>query len=390
MRSCTVWWLLLLLLVPAEAVRAQDAAPEPGLTAVLAAHRARTISDLRYDLSFRIPADADEAIDGALILRFSLSDTSQPLVLDFDADEPHVASVSSDGAPVSFELMNGHVVIPAMALKRGANELEMRFTAGDGSLNRNPDFLYTLFVPDRASNAFPSFDQPDLKAGLPLTLDVPADWQAVANGAQQDVVEMLAADASRSRRPSRSARTSSRLPRGSSRWKRRSATGAPCACSTARRMRRSWRAAATPSSTCTRQRCAGSRTTRAFRTRSASSTSCSYRRSSTAAWSTRARSCTMRPHAAGAESPTQNERLGRASLIAHETAHMWFGDLVTMEWFDDVWMKEVFANFMAAKIVNPAFPDIDHDLRFLVAHHPTAYSVDRTAGTHAIGSSSTT
>ena len=35
---------------------------------------------------------------------------------------------------------------------------------------------------------------------------------------------------------------------------------------------------------------------------------------------------------------------------------MWFGNLVTMEWFDDVWTKEVFANFMAAKIVNPVFP----------------------------------
>jgi aminopeptidase N len=63
---------------------------------------------------------------------------------------------------------------------------------------------------------------------------------------------------------------------------------------------------------------------------------------------------------------------------------MWFGDLVTMQWFNDVWMKEVFANFMAAKIVNPSFPDIDHELRFLLAHHPAAYGVDRTAGTHAI------
>jgi aminopeptidase N len=83
-------------------------------------------------------------------------------------------------------------------------------------------------------------------------------------------------------------------------------------------------------------------------------------------------------------SATQNQKLGRASLIAHETAHMWFGDLVTMRWFDDVWMKEVFANFMAAKIVNPAFPEIDHDLRFLFAHYPAAYDVDRTPGTNAI------
>ena len=73
--------------------------------------------------------------------------------------------------------------------------------------------------------------------------------------------------------------------------------------------------------------------------------------------------------------------LGRASLIAHETAHMWFGDLVTMRWFDDVWMKEVFANFFAAKIVNPSFPEVNHDLRFLMAHHPGAYQVDRGAVT---------
>src|SRR5688572_14081643 len=76
--------------------------------------------------------------------------------------------------------------------------------------------------------------------------------------------------------------------------------------------------------------------------------------------------------------------LNRANTIAHETSHMWFGDLVTMQWFNDVWMKEVFANFMAAKIVNPAFPKLNHDLRFLVSHYPFAYEVDRTEGTHPI------
>ncbi len=84
------------------------------------------------------------------------------------------------------------------------------------------------------------------------------------------------------------------------------------------------------------------------------------------------------------ESATENQMLGRASLIAHETAHMWFGDLVTMRWFNDVWMKEVFANFMAAKIVNPSFPKVNHELRFLVSNYPAAYAVDRTAGTHPI------
>ena len=49
---------------------------------------------------------------------------------------------------------------------------------------------------------------------------------------------------------------------------------------------------------------------------------------------------------------------------------MWFGDLVTMRWFNDVWMKEVFANFMAAKIVNPSFPGVNHELRFLLPELP--------------------
>jgi aminopeptidase N len=65
-------------------------------------------------------------------------------------------------------------------------------------------------------------------------------------------------------------------------------------------------------------------------------------------------------------------------------SHLWFGDLVTMRWFDDVWLKEVFASLMADKIVAPLFPAAGHELRFVLAHYPAAYSVDRTAGAHPI------
>ncbi len=84
------------------------------------------------------------------------------------------------------------------------------------------------------------------------------------------------------------------------------------------------------------------------------------------------------------ESATQDQLLGRASLIAHETAHMWFGNLVTMRWFDDVWTKEVFANFIASKVIDPQFPLVRHDLAFFLEHHGSAYGVDRTAGAHPI------
>jgi aminopeptidase N len=83
-------------------------------------------------------------------------------------------------------------------------------------------------------------------------------------------------------------------------------------------------------------------------------------------------------------SASVNERLSRAGLISHEVAHMWFGNLVTMKWFNDVWLKEVFANFMAARMVNPDFPQINHRLRFLLSHYPSAYEIDRSGGAHPV------
>jgi aminopeptidase N len=74
-----------------------------------------------------------------------------------------------------------HIVLPSGVLHEGEIAITIAFEAGDGSLNRNEEFLYTLFVPDRARTAFPTFDQPNLKARYRLTLEVPEDWEAVGN-----------------------------------------------------------------------------------------------------------------------------------------------------------------------------------------------------------------
>jgi puromycin-sensitive aminopeptidase len=54
---------------------------------------------------------------------------------------------------------------------------------------------------------------------------------------------------------------------------------------------------------------------------------------------------------------TQEERVGVAETIAHELAHMWFGDLVTMRWWNGIWLNEAFATFMAMLAVDDFRPD---------------------------------
>src|ERR1051326_6329534 len=50
------------------------------------------------------------------------------------------------------------------------------------------------------------------------------------------------------------------------------------------------------------------------------------------------------------------QRRSNAAVICHELAHMWFGDLVTMAWWDDLWLNESFADWMAAKVTDEVVP----------------------------------
>ncbi|MGE3274005.1 MAG: M1 family metallopeptidase [Vicinamibacterales bacterium] len=372
------------LLAGAAPVLAQTATPGAGVPEDLAEARVANISELSYAVQLSVPRERDRGIEGTVTIRLRLADASTPLVIDFAPGSDHVHTVRANGAAAPFTWTNDHIVVSADALRPGRNEVEIGFTAGDASLNRNDDFLYALFVPARAHLALPVFDQPSLKARWSLTLEVPEAWQAVANGAERarTVAEGRATVTFAETEP---------LPT----YLFAFVTG-DFKVVTAERNGRTFRM---------------------------------FHRETDAAKVARNRDAIFDLHAAALaymeqytgipyafgkfdfvlipafqfggmehagkilynasglmldESATQNQYLGRASVISHETAHMWFGDLVTMRWFTDVWMKEVFANFMAAKIVNPSFPEVNHDLRFLLAHYPAAYEVDRTAGANPI------
>ena len=82
--------------------------------------------------------------------------------------------------------------------------------------------------------------------------------------------------------------------------------------------------------------------------------------------------------------PTKNDYITRANVIFHEAAHQWFGDTVTMKWFDDLWLKEGFAEFMAYKTMEKVMPEYNAWKIFYERNKQAAYLTDSTRGTTPI------
>ncbi|RZK16978.1 MAG: aminopeptidase, partial [Hymenobacter sp.] len=389
---CTSGWLAggLLLLAAAcqrHAVPTATAPPLPietGVSQALAEARKQLLSQVGYALSLTIPSEKTQPIGAEEVITFTLRDNHQPLQLDFKAPADHLRSVAVNGRPVPIDYRNEHLVLPAGTLRTGHNEVIISFTASDQSLNRNADYLYTLLVPDRARTVFPVFDQPDLKAVFTLSLTTPAAWQAVANAPLRDSVRTAASKTYRFA-PSDSIST----------YLFSFAAGrfAPV-----------------------RREVAG----RAMSLLHRETDSTKIRLSLPVIFRLHGEALRFLESYAGLPYPfqkfdftaipdfqyggmehvgnidykaaslfldegaTKDQLLARQNLIGHETAHMWFGDLVTMRWFNDVWMKEVFANFMADKMNSDHSEGEDQLLKFVTDHYPTAYAVDRTQGANAI------
>ncbi|MFT7268755.1 MAG: aminopeptidase N [Roseivirga sp.] len=357
---------------------------ENGVSLSLAEFRKSKLSDINYALEFRVPEALEQPIQALEKLSFTLNDISEDLLLDFRESKEKLKGVIVNNKLIEINFKNEHIIISNEYLRRGKNTIEFNFFAGETSLNRKEDFLYTLFVPDRARTAFPCFDQPNLKATYDLTLDLPAKWTAIANG---PVSILTVKEGRKNIQFEKSDLISTYLfsfVAGEFKTETRLLNG--------REMTMLHRETDTVK--------VNRNLDLVF-----------YLHDASIAW---LENYTDIPYPfkkfdfalipsfqyggmehVGAiqyqanslfldENPSASQLLSRASLIAHETAHMWFGDLVTMDWFNDVWTKEVFANFMAAKMVNPSFPEIDHDLNFLVRHYPSAYAVDRTEGANPI------
>ncbi|WP_202918314.1 aminopeptidase N [Streptomyces cavernae] len=81
---------------------------------------------------------------------------------------------------------------------------------------------------------------------------------------------------------------------------------------------------------------------------------------------------------------TDTERQTRAMVIAHEMAHMWFGDLVTLRWWDDIWLNESFAEYMGYQTLTEATRYKDTWVDFGITRKAWGYDADQRPSTHPV------
>lgn len=384
----------LLLLLPLI-VCAAPPRLESGIPLELARWRAQHYSNIQYALNLALEPGTSR-LEGMIEIRVTVANPADDLILDWRGEhaEERVRDIMVNDLPafgVSFSA--DHIVIPGALLSSGENRIALRFQSPVGTpgaaITRYTDredsaeYLYTLFVPSDASTVFPCLDQPDLKARFTLSLTAPSDWKVISNAPLQE----SQIDGTQLHHLFASTEPISTYV---------------FAFAAGPFVEFTETAAATPVRLFARR----SRAERAekesgelFRLNRSAMTwfagyfdhafpfakydlvlvpELAYGGMEHAGASFLREEAVLFPFEPGAV-----DLLRRAGLLLHETSHQWFGDLVTMRWFDDLWLKEGFANFMSAKAMEALLPEFPawtafHSLK------TAAYRTDITRGTTPI------
>ncbi|WP_413999953.1 M1 family metallopeptidase [Flavobacterium sp. W1B] len=384
MKISSCFLCFVLVIYSCQSVKKTNLLSENGISKELAVYRKSQVSDVSYELSFDIPKEKESPILSQLALKVKISNTREPLYLDFNEKKQNLKTAVVNGKNIAILHEKEHLIIPKEYLIKGQNTVEIDFIAGDLSLNRNDDFLYTLLVPDRASTLFPCFDQPDIKATYTLSITAPKNWSVLAGASVSKKTEQGDFTKYQFEESDKMSTYLFSFVAGEFKSISQDLNGFPMTLLYRENNPEKLNESLSTIFSLHRQAISylekytqypfpfkkmDFATIPVFQYGGMEHVGAIQYRESKLFLD---------------NSATNSEKLSRGKLIAHETSHMWFGDLVTMKWFNDVWMKEVFANFMADKIMNPAFPDINHNLQFLTTHYPSAYEEDRTKGTHPI------
>ena len=365
-----------------------------GIPKELAVARAALVSGVEYDLSYVLVPHAGTTA-GSEVMRFQLKDAGSPLLMDFRDGAVQSLEVNGKDLPTAIE--DGHLLLPASALKVGANVLEAKFTANvaasEKGLTRFEDkddgneYIYSLFVPMDADMAFPCFDQPDLKGRFRLTLRSPDSWTVISNTLATSVEESGSVKQTTFARtepistylfafaagPFKKVHPVDGLPGFYVR-----ASKAKAAESEAPAVQETAAAGITYLSDYFGQAFPFPKYDMVlipgFAFGGMEHAGATFLREESVLFRT---------------APTKTNLFNRDVLVLHELTHQWFGDFTTMRWFDDLWLKEGFAQYMAYQTLAALGRPQDGDAgvvwkRFYEQIKPLAYAIDQTQGTTPI------
>ncbi|MFE2279301.1 aminopeptidase N [Streptomyces sp. NPDC059454] len=354
------------------------------LTRDEAQNRAQLLDVHRYTIELDL-STGDETFDSRTLIRFSARTDADTFV---ELKPAELRSVTLDGQPLDAGTLDGNR-LPLKNLTAGEHELRvdasMRYSRTGEGMHRFTDptdgetYVYTQLFLDDVQRVFAAFDQPDLKAVFELTVTAPRHWTVLANGITEHTGEgvwraaptplistyLVAVAAG----PWHSVRTEHRgLP-----------FGIHCRRSLAPHLDVDADELLDITRACFDRYHEKFEEPYPFD---------SYDQAFVPEFNAGAMEnpglVTFRDEFVYRSAVTDTERQTRAMVIAHEMAHMWFGDLVTLKWWDDIWLNESFAEYMGYQTLTEATRFTDTWTDFGVNRKSWGYDADQRPSTHPV------
>jgi aminopeptidase N len=373
----------------------KPAPPRDLLTRDEAEARAALVAGVSYEIEIDLPEDGPH-YGGVTTIAFSLASTDEPIFLDYKG--ARITSLTVNGQAVEPELRDNRLWLePAVLRPRNVVRVEYRNRyddTGDG-FHRFVDpedgqaYVYSNFQPFAAHRLFPCFDQPDLKATYELSVVAPASWEIVS-AAVAEVAEP-AGDGRRRHRFAVSERFSTYLfplVGGPYEVVRSEHNGIPLGLYARRSLARQLAADADELFELTRQGFDyyGELFAHPF---PFSKYDQLFMPEFNVGAMENVGAVTIHDSYVFRDPPTDTQRLERAEVMLHELAHMWFGNLVTMRWWDDLWLNESFATYISFLALTEATRFTNAWRTFNGSVKLMAYRQDQLPTTHPISADAT-